>query len=190
MSITLEELQQRGMVAYLRGSKNPFVLYKGLIELAHDKGLKSIVTEPIEMDWDQNRFVFKATVTGMEGQVFVEYGDATAENVGNKNIAMHNMRMSLTRAKARALRDFVGIGYCTKEELEIEEAAANLVDPSWLDDAPDFLSRLKELSMHYDDVVRLCHNVRRPTPSQMDTEQRKKLLSYLQTNKDKLLKSS
>jgi hypothetical protein len=185
--ITLEELEARGMVSYLRGSKTPFVLYKGLIELAHDKGLQSIETEPVEMNWEKNRFVFKATVTGKDGQVFVEYGDTTQTNVGNKNIAQHNMRMALTRAKGRALRDFVGIGYCTKEELEIEEANAQLVDPSWVDDQPFFMGNLKEIGMKYADVVALCKQVKRPVPSQMSSDQRKKLISYLQDNKEQLL---
>lgn len=186
--ITLEELEARGMVAYLRGSKTPFVLYKGLIELAHDKGLQSIVTEPVEMNWAENRFVFKAIVTGTDGQVFVEYGDTTASNVGNKSIAQHNMRMALTRAKGRALRDFVGIGYCTKEELEIEQAHAQLVDPSWVDDQPSFMGSLKEMGLKYATVVSLCNQVKRPPPSQMTSDQRNNLLVYLQDNKDQLLK--
>ena len=95
--------------------------------------------------------------------------------------------MALTRAKGRALRDFVGIGYCTKEELEIEEANAQLVDPSWVDDQPFFMGNLKELGMKYADVVALCKQVKRPVPSQMRSDQRKNLISYLQKNKDQLL---
>ena len=182
--ITLEELEERGMVANLRGGK--FILYKGLIELAHDKGLQSIVTEPVEMNWEENRFVFKATVTGKEGQVIVEYGDATQTNVGNKSIAQHNMRMALTRAKGRALRDFCGVGICTKEELEIEKANAQLVDPSWIDDQPFFISSLKEIGLTYHDAVLVCEKNDRPVPAQMKPENRKKLLGYLQQHREQL----
>ena len=120
--ISIEELTERGFTAHLRGNKKtPFILYTGLIILAHEKGLQRIETEMVLCDWDAGRFVFKATVVGKDGETFVEYGDATTKNVG-KNIVPHAMRMASTRAKARALRDFTGLGLCTKEELEADES--------------------------------------------------------------------
>ena len=120
--ISIEELTKRGFTAHLRGNKKTqFILYTGLIILAHEKGLQRIETEMVQCDWDAGRFVFKATVVGKDGETFVEYGDATTKNVG-KNIVPHAMRMASTRAKARALRDFTGLGLCTKEELEADES--------------------------------------------------------------------
>tara|TARA_R100001510_G_C7648922_1_gene206324 strand:- start:855 stop:1529 length:675 start_codon:yes stop_codon:yes gene_type:complete len=125
--ISIEELTKRGYTAYLRGNtKTPFILYTGLIILAHEKGLQRIETEMVQCDWDAGRYVFKATVVGKDGETFVEYGDATKQNVG-RNIEPHAMRMAATRAKARALRDFTGLGLCTKEELEADESDWELV---------------------------------------------------------------
>ena len=89
--------------------------------MAHEKGLQRIETEMVQCDWDAGRYVFKATVVGKDGETFVEYGDATKQNVG-RSIEPHAMRMAATRAKARALRDFTGLGICTKEELEVDES--------------------------------------------------------------------
>ena len=39
--ISIEELTERGFTAHLRGNtKTPFILYTGLIILAHEKGLR------------------------------------------------------------------------------------------------------------------------------------------------------
>lgn len=120
--ISIEELTKQGYTTYLRGNKEkPFILYTGLIVLAHEKGLQRIETEMVQCDWDAGRYVFKATVVGKDGETFVEYGDATKQNV-SRNIEPHAMRMAATRAKARALRDFTGLGICTKEELEVDES--------------------------------------------------------------------
>ena len=51
-----------------------------------------------------------------DGETFTELGDASPENV-KELVAPHIMRMSATRAKARALRDALNIGMCSVEEL-------------------------------------------------------------------------
>lgn len=100
-----------------------FVLYAGLLDLAHQKGLKSIWVEPLQYPTKVNGMegICKATVTSMNGNEFVEVGDANPKNV-NRMIAEHILRMAATRAKARALRDFTNIGITCLEELgELED---------------------------------------------------------------------
>src|SRR5262245_15352130 len=84
--------------------------YAGLLSRAHEEGLKSIVTELVQVPSLANKMVAiaKAQVTTERG-AYHGIGDASAENV-NKKISPHIVRMAETRAKARALRDAVNIG--------------------------------------------------------------------------------
>ena len=58
-----------------------------------------------------------ATATFADGRVFREAADATPGNI-NAKVRAHMPRMALTRAKARCLRDALGIGMCSVEEVE------------------------------------------------------------------------
>ncbi len=106
------------------------VLYQGLLDLAHERGLKSIVTHLVQVPTAENSNVAicQATVVlvtnGVE-RVFTGFGDASPKNVAP---AMQNclLRMSETRAKARALRDAVNVGMVAFEELEGDDAPAVL----------------------------------------------------------------
>ncbi len=95
-----------------------FVLYAGLLDLAHQKGLKIIHVEAIQYPTKSNGMegICKAVVESRNGEEFTEIGDANPKNV-NKQIADHVLRMAATRAKARALRDFTNIGMTCLEEL-------------------------------------------------------------------------
>src|SRR5829696_7266479 len=79
-----------------------FVLYAGLLEEAHSRGLRSIETELLQVPSKEN------------GEV------AIVKNV-NRTIAPHLIRMAETRAKARALRDAINVGVTAFEELGGEE---------------------------------------------------------------------
>jgi hypothetical protein len=83
-----------------------FVLYSGLLDLAHQKGIKSIHVEPVQYPTKDNGMeaICKAVILSSDGQEFTEIGDANPRNV-NSMIREHILRMSATRAKARALRD-------------------------------------------------------------------------------------
>jgi hypothetical protein len=105
----------------IQRSGRDFVLYAGLLDLAHRSGLVSIVTETVTTPTMMTA-VFKATVTFADGRVFTGHGDATPENVG-RQIVPHLIRMGETRAKARALRDALNIGAASLEELGDEEPA-------------------------------------------------------------------
>lgn len=105
-------LRKEKLIVRLQGKE--FILYAGLLALAHKRGLKSIRTEMlIESD---DFAMAKATVEGKDSGPFEDYGDASTKNVG-RMIVPHLRRMAVTRAKARALRDFTAIGLCSLEEL-------------------------------------------------------------------------
>ncbi len=104
-------------------SGKEFVLYAGLLDLAHQKGIRKIHVEPEQFPTKENGNVAicKAVVESVNGEVFVEWGDADPSNV-NRMISKHLLRMAATRAKARALRDFSNIGMTCLEELaELDE---------------------------------------------------------------------
>jgi len=95
-----------------------FVLYSGLLDLAHQKGLLKIEVDPLQFPTKENGFfaICKAMVTSKFGEAFVDVGDANPANC-NAKVAKHLLRMASTRAKARALRDYDDIGMTCLEEL-------------------------------------------------------------------------
>jgi hypothetical protein len=95
-----------------------FVLYSGLLDLAHQKNLISMDVELIQYptkDNDQTA-VCKAIAKTATGGPFIDVGDASPLNCNSK-VAKHLIRMASTRAKARALRDLTNIGMTALEEL-------------------------------------------------------------------------
>ena len=105
-----------------------FVLYAGLLDMAHQQGLRSIRTELVQAPGDGNGKVAICSATvvlEMDGQerAFTGIGDAAPANVAP---AMQNclIRMAETRAKARAMRDAVNVGVAAFEEIDEFEGAS------------------------------------------------------------------
>jgi hypothetical protein len=95
-----------------------FVLYSGLLDLAHQKGIQMLKVEPVQYPSKDNGMeaICKASLESPNGDLYVEYGDARPQNV-NKMVANHILRMAATRAKARCMRDYTNIGITCLEEL-------------------------------------------------------------------------
>lgn len=112
-----------------------YVLFAGLLDEAHNRGLRGIDTELIQVPDDSNGHVavVKATVEMEDGRTFSGIGDASPDNVG-RNIVPHVIRMAETRAKARALRDAVNVGATALEELsDGDDAPERGYSPSGVD---------------------------------------------------------
>lgn len=102
-----------------------FVLFAGLLEEAHSRGLLGIDTELLQVPDDSNgqRAIVKATVQieehsserSGEPKAYSGIGDASPDNV-SRNIVPHLLRMAETRAKARALRDAVNVSAMALED--------------------------------------------------------------------------
>lgn len=95
-----------------------FVLYAGLLDLAHQIGLQSIRVETVQYPTKDNGLeaICIAHVESKDGEDFVEIADANPNNVAPL-VKQHVLRMAATRAKARALRDMTNIGMTCLEEL-------------------------------------------------------------------------
>ncbi len=95
-----------------------FVLYSGLLDLAHQGGLMRLEVELVQFPSKENdnTAICRATAVSRTGEVFVDYGDANSTNC-NPKVAKHLIRMASTRAKGRALRDYTNIGITCLEEL-------------------------------------------------------------------------
>jgi len=90
------------------------IRYVGLLLIAKGRGLTSLQASWVHNDDELS--LAQATATFADGTTWVEAGDATPTNV-LKMIAPHFRRMALTRAKARTLRDALGIDMVAFEEL-------------------------------------------------------------------------
>ncbi len=117
----IQYIRKSGWLINRQGKE--FITFKGLLWLAHQMGLTSIICEPVREDYDTFFFVFRAEAKGIReinGEItqvhFANEGDASMKNVG-KMILPHLRRMAETRAMVRVLRCFTGCGITAFEEL-------------------------------------------------------------------------
>lgn len=97
-------------------STRDIVTYAGLLSKAHEQGLQRIETRIDQMPNRENGMTAICTATVTTGRgVFMDCGDANPDNVRSGAVP-HIIRVALTRAKARALRDAVNIGAISLEE--------------------------------------------------------------------------
>jgi hypothetical protein len=97
-----------------------YPVWAGVLSEGHERGLLSIEAQLVQIPSAENGNVAiaKASVTMKDGSRFEEYGDACPENVNQKaKIHLALIRMAMTRAKGRALRDAINCGDCLLEEL-------------------------------------------------------------------------
>ncbi len=106
-----------------------FVLYAGLLDLAHERGLRGITTTLVQIPNELNgqMAICHATVETEQG-TFTGLGDACPSNV-TRMMVPHLIRMAETRAKARAMRDAVNVGVTALEELGEEVAPSPAAQP-------------------------------------------------------------
>ena len=103
-----------------------FALYSGLLDLAHQKGLLKLEVEAIQYPTKENEHlaICKAVAFSSNGEVYTDIGDASPTNCSSR-VSKHILRMSSTRAKARALRDMTNIGMTCLEELDTADLGEN-----------------------------------------------------------------
>lgn len=117
----LEIARKHGHIMNFRG--NEYITYKGLLDIAHEKGLQKMDTKIEHIDFKTHTAVVKGTVYMRSGEEYSAMGDASPENVSNASIQPHFLRMAETRALARALRQATNVGMTSLEELEIGKPA-------------------------------------------------------------------
>lgn len=99
-------------ISHIQGKA--FVRFAGLLIAAQARGLQSLTA-----DWtynDSELSLAHAVATFRDGRRFAESGDASPTNC-TRLVQAHFRRVALTRAKARVLRDALGIDLVAVEEL-------------------------------------------------------------------------
>ncbi len=98
-----------------------FVLFEGLLEMAHAAGLKRVETQLLQAPHRDNAMlaIVRAVVETDKG-VFSALGDASPESA-ERPMQPHLVRLADTRAIARALRLATNVGMTAAEEINPSE---------------------------------------------------------------------
>ncbi|MBI4733878.1 MAG: hypothetical protein HY779_03540 [Rubrobacteridae bacterium] len=114
-----------------------FVLFEGLLEMAHGEGLKRVETQLLQIPRDDNGMLaIVSAVVETEKGVFSALGDASPGSA-EPPMRPHLVRLADTRAIARAMRIAVNVGMTAVEEMNVsnndQETEHETVDNSdWL----------------------------------------------------------
>jgi hypothetical protein len=112
----------------------PYILYAGLLALAHARGLKRITTTLVQVPAAANGHVaLAAAEVETEQGVFTGIGEAAPGNVP-RHLATALPRVAETRAKAQALGDAVNVGLTAFEARAPD--AVDALDGDRVPDAP------------------------------------------------------
>ena len=109
----IDKLKNAGHIVNLKGKD--YILFAGLLVLAHENGLESIDTESVVVNSETHTAVMITRVSGERG-TYTGHGDAAPDNLTKMMIPSY-LRMAETRAIARALRMYLGIGMTCLSEL-------------------------------------------------------------------------
>jgi len=93
-----------------------FMTYEGLLKKAHEKGKFDLVVIEKKISEDMKTAWCHVRLTA-DGQTIDGMGSSTPENTGSMT-ENHPIEMAHTRAKGRALRDYLNIGLVMAEELK------------------------------------------------------------------------
>lgn len=88
------------------------IAYDDALDQAHGKGLEGIDTQILEYPTKENGglTIFKATVWGTEGRYSATGDSSPRDETVQGAVRKHWIRMAETRAKGRALRDYINKG--------------------------------------------------------------------------------
>lgn len=98
-----------------------FVLFEGLLEMAHAAGLKRVETQLLQAPHkDNDMLAIVRAVIETDSGVFSALGDASPESA-ERPMQPHLVRLADTRAIARAMRIAVNVGMTAVEEINASE---------------------------------------------------------------------
>ena len=105
-----------------------FITYEGLLNLAHEKNLKSISVDLIQIPTHENNItaICKSTAP-TDSERYTDIGDANPNSV-NSNTVTHLIRIASTRAKARVLKDLTNVDITPIDEIFMEDAIDDAID--------------------------------------------------------------
>lgn len=129
--ISLKDLDPEFRSRFIEQIKGKdFVNYIGLRRLCDKEGIRSIQATVVQFPLPENGelAICEATLIDKDGNEWKDVGDCDNRNC-KPHLAVHKVRMASTRAKGRAMRDFLGIDMTMYEEV---------VDVD--NEAPDFTS--------------------------------------------------
>src|SRR5262245_19340143 len=103
-----------------------FILFAGLLHMAHGDGLSRVTTTIVQLPTDENGHtsIFRAEVETKRG-TFTGTGDANPTNVA-PNMRQVAIRLAETRAIARALRFAVDAPFAALDELGGDELSPDV----------------------------------------------------------------
>ena len=127
ISVSKEGEKSKGKNPYIVNiSGKDFMTYEGLLKKAHEKKenfnmelTESWVSEDMTRAWCKVRLTAEINASVTNLRIFDGFGSSTPENTG-KMTESHPVEMAHTRAKGRALRDYLNIGQVMAEELKKE----------------------------------------------------------------------